>query len=234
MKRFYQRVEVAAEDGQHRLLLDGRPLRTPAKRTLLLPSAALAAAVAAEWLAQADTIEPTTMPLTRLASTAQDRLPGLRAAATLELVEYAATDLLCYRAAAPLDLVERQRRAWQPLLEWAASCYGARLRMTTSVLPVEQPAVALQRLRAAVEALDDWPLVGLHAATTALGSLILGLALADGRINAGEALAASLLDEMFEIERWGPDAESERRHAALRRDIEAAAGFLGALTAGSD
>jgi chaperone required for assembly of F1-ATPase len=234
VKRFYQRVEVAAEGGQHRLLLDGRSLRTPANRALTLPTAALAAAVAAEWRDQGETIRPAAMPLTRLASTAQDRLPGLRAAATLEVLDYAGTDLLCYRAAAPLELVARQGQAWQPLLDWATSTYGARLTVTTSILPVEQPAAAVQRLRAAIEVRGDWPLVGLHAATTALGSLILGLALAEGRIDAGQALDVSLLDELFEIERWGRDAEIERRHAALRRDVEAAAAFLGALAAGSD
>ncbi len=203
-------------------------------RVLALPSAALAAAIAAEWRDQAETIQPATMPLTRLASTARDRLPGLRTAATLEVLAYATTDLLCYRAAAPPDLVARQEQAWQPLLDWAASTFGARLTVTTAILPIEQPEAAVQRLRAAVEALADWPLVGLHAATTALGSLVLGLALAAGRIDAGQALTASLLDELFEIERWGPDAETERRHAALLRDVEAAAVFLAALAAGSD
>jgi chaperone required for assembly of F1-ATPase len=231
VKRFYQRVEAAAGADGHRVLLDGRPLRTPAKRALTLPTAALAAAIAAEWQDQGETVQPATMPLTRLASTAQDRLPGLRAAAIAELIGYAGTDLLCYRAAAPLELVERQGRVWQPLLEWASSTYGARLTVTTSILPIGQPETAVERLRAAVEALHDWPLVGLHAATTALGSLVLGLALVEGRIDAGQALAASLLDELYEIERWGRDAETERRHAALRRDVAAAAAFLAAVAA---
>ncbi len=231
MKRFYQRVEVATAGEQPRVLLDGRPLRTPAKRALALPSAELAAAIAAEWRNQGETIQPDALPLTRLASTALDRMPGLRAAAILEVIGYAATDLLCYRAAAPLDLVQRQAEVWQPLLEWAASAYGARLAVTTSILPANQPEVAVGRLRAAIESLGDWPLVGVHAATTALGSLVLGLALAERRIDAEQALAASLLDELFEIERWGRDAETERRHQALRRDVEAVAVFLGALAA---
>jgi chaperone required for assembly of F1-ATPase len=231
MKRFYRQVEVGAEGDRHCVLLDGRPVRTPAKRVLSLPTIALAAAIATEWRDQGETIQAATMPLTRLASTAHDRLPELRAAGIAELIGYADTDLLCYRAAAPLDLVERQEQAWQPLLDWAASTHGARLIVTTSILPVGQPRTAVRRLRAAVETLDDWALVGLHAATTALGSLVLGLALIAGRINAEEAMAASLLDELFEIERWGKDAEAERRHGALRRDLEAAAVFLGALRA---
>lgn len=229
MKRFYETVEVApAEDG-HRVLLDGRPLRTPAKRPLALPMAGLAEALAGEWRAQGEVVQPQAMPLTRLASTAQDRMPALRAAAIEEVAGYAGTDLLCYRAAAPIDLVERQSRVWQPMLDWAASIYGVRLTVTTSLLPVSQPDAALRGLRMAVESLADWPLVGLHAATTALGSLVLGLALARGRIDAEQALAASLLDELYEIERWGQDVESERRHEALRRDVEAATLFLDRL-----
>ena len=229
MKRFYETVEVAPADDGHRVLLDGRPLRTPAKRLLAVPAAGLAEALAGEWRAQGELVQPQAMPLTRLASTAQDRMPALRAAAIEEVAGYAGTDLLCYRAAAPLDLVERQSRVWQPLLEWAASAYGVRLTVTTSLLPASQPEAAVRGLRAAVETLGDWPLVGLHAATTALGSLVLGLALARGRIDAEEALAASLLEELFEIERWGQDAETEGRHAALRRDVEASALFLDRL-----
>jgi chaperone required for assembly of F1-ATPase len=233
MKRFYRDVEVAAAGEGHRVLLDGRPIRTPAKRALTLPSAALAEGLAAEWRAQGGTIRPEDMPLTRLANTAQDRMPELRAAAIDEAVGYAGTDLLCYRAATPLALVERQQRLWQPLLDWAASTFGTRLAVTTTLLPVTQPDTAVRGLRAAVEELGDWPLVGLHAATTALGSLVLGLALTRGRIDAERALAASLLDELFEIERWGRDAEAERRHAALRREVESATQFLDRLGARS-
>ncbi|HSA80994.1 MAG TPA: ATP12 family protein [Geminicoccaceae bacterium] len=229
MKRFYRSVEVAAGDDGDRVLLDGRPLRTPARRALTLPSAALAEALADEWRAQGETIRPEDMPLTRLANTAQDRMPELRAAAIDEAVAYAGTDLLCYRAATPLALVERQQHLWQPLLDWAAGTFGTRLSVTTTLLPVTQPDAAVRGLRSAVDALGDWPLVGLHAATTALGSLVLGLALTRGRIDAEQALAASLLDELFEIERWGKDAETERRHAALRREMDAAALFLDRL-----
>lgn len=229
MKRFYQSVEAAADGEEHRVLLDGRPLRTPARRPLVLPSAKLAAAVAAEWRAQGEAIEPDAMPLTRLASTALDRMPAMRRAAILEVSGYAMTDLLCYRASTPRDLVQRQERVWQPILDWAASAHGARLAVTTSILPVDQPEPALRRLQAVVEALEDWPLVGVHAATTALGSVVLGLALAAGRVDAAQAMAASLLDERFEIERWGRDAETECRHRALGRDVDAAAVFLGAL-----
>jgi chaperone required for assembly of F1-ATPase len=231
MKRFYRQVSVASDERGHRVLLDERPLHTPAKCVLIAPSAELAEAIASEWRSQGETIEPQSLPLTRLASTAVDRMPQERAAAIEELLGYAGTDLLCYRASGPLDLVRRQQHAWQPLLDWAGETYGVRLAVTNSILPLAQAEAALGNLPTAIEALDDWPLIGLHAATTALGSLVLGLALACRRIDAAEALGASLLDEDFEIERWGREAEAERRQAALRRDVEAAATFLARLPA---
>jgi chaperone required for assembly of F1-ATPase len=229
MKRFYQTAGAAPRGQGHVILLDGRPVRTPAKALLVVPTAALAEAVAAEWREQDETVRPERMPLTRLASTALDRLPALRQAAIDEALAYADTDLLCYRAAEPFDLVQRQHHAWQPMLEWLSTTYGVKLTVTTSMLPVAQPEAARARLRRAVASLADWPLVGFHAATAGLGSLVLGLALLEGRIDAEAALSMSLLDELFEIERWGTEPEVLRRHAALRRDIEGAARFLQAL-----
>jgi chaperone required for assembly of F1-ATPase len=229
MKRFYKKVSIEAVAGGHRVLLDGRPLHSPARHLLVVPSAALAEAVAGEWRAQGEIIDRAGMGLIRLVSTALDRMPALRSAAIDEAVGYALTDLLCYRAAEPVELAERQRLGWQPWLDWLAEAYGARLVVTTSMLPVSQPEPAVARLRATIEQLDDWRLVGLHAATTALGSLVLGLALLDGRIDAEEALAASLLDDLFEIERWGRERDAERRHQVLRRDVTAAASFLACL-----
>jgi chaperone required for assembly of F1-ATPase len=232
VKRFFAQASAEARDGGHCLLLDGRPLRTPAKHPLQLPSARLAAAVAAEWQGQGETIVPATMTLTRLASTAIDRMPALRAAAIDEAAAYAGTELLCYRASSPLELVERQQRAWQPLLDWLAATYGVRLAVTTGLMPVAQPEAALAALRAVIAHLDDWTLVGVHAATTISGSIVLGLALLEQRIDAREAFAASLLDELFEIERWGQDAESLRRHRTLERDLGAAALWLDAVASG--
>jgi chaperone required for assembly of F1-ATPase len=231
VKRFYKEVSVDAAAEGHRVLLDGRPVRTLARRALAAPSATLAAAVADEWRAQGETIQPSSMALTRLISTTIDRMPALRSAAIDELLGYAETDLLCYRAAAPVELADRQQQRWQPWLDWLARTHGVELVVTTEMLPMPQPETALARLRACVEPLDDWRLVGLQALTTALGSVVLGLALLEGEIDAGQALAASLLDEEFEIERWGREREMERRHNVLRHDVEAAARFLACLPA---
>ena len=229
MKRFYREVTIAPAEHGHGVLLDGRPMRTPARQVLAVPTASLAEAIAAEWRGQAETIRPDAMPLTRLASTAIDRMPAQRQAAIDEALAYADTDLVCYRAAEPFELVQRQQHAWQPMLDWVSAAYGVKLAVTTSILPFAQPAAVRDCLRGALEDLGDWPLVGVHAATRALGSLVLGLCLLHGRLDADAALAASLLDELFEIERWGSDIEAERRHAVLRRDLTAAAQFLRAL-----
>jgi chaperone required for assembly of F1-ATPase len=226
VKRFYGKVCVTPGEHGHQILLDGRPMRTPAKQPFAAPTAALAEAIADEWREQPDAIRPHLMPLTRLASTAIDRMPAQRQAAIEEVAAYADTDLLCYRAAEPFELVQRQHHAWQPMLEWVSETYGVKLAVTTSIRPVAQPAAARARLRSAVEELSDWALVGMHMATTALGSLVLGLGLLHGRLDVEAALAASLLDELYEIERWGSDVEAERRHAALRRDVSGAARFL--------
>jgi chaperone required for assembly of F1-ATPase len=226
MKRFYRDVTIAPGEHGHQILLDGRPMRTPAKQLFAAPTAPLAEAIADEWRQPGDTIRPDAMPLTRLASTAIDRMPVQRQAAIEEVVAYADTDLVCYRAAEPFELVQRQHHAWQPMLDWLHHTYGVKLAVTTSILPFAQPARARARLHSAVADLSDWPLVGMHMATTALGSLVLGLGLLHGRLDADAALAASLLDELFEIERWGSDVEAERRHEVLRRDVAGAARFL--------
>jgi chaperone required for assembly of F1-ATPase len=229
VKRFYKEVGVAADAGGYRILLDGRAVHSPGRQVLVVPSAALAEAVAEEWRDQGDAIERAGMGLTRLVSTALDRMPTLRNAAIDEVLGYAETDLLCYRAAHPVELALRQQQTWQPWLDWLAEVHGAELVVTTEMLPVTQPEAAVQQLRATVDRLDDWRLVGLHAATTVLGSIALGLALLEGEIDAEQALAASLLDELFEIERWGREREAERRQQALERDLNAAARFLSCL-----
>ncbi len=223
--RIYKRVAVAANDAGHGVMLDGRPARTPAKRPLVLPNTALAEAVAAEWEAQDREVRPETMPLTRLAAAAID-MAGRRAQVADEVGAYAATDLVCHRSDHPADLMARQREAGQPLLDWVAARYGARLAVTTGVMPSAQPDAALDALRAAVAEFDNVALAALHALTAALGSLVIALALAEGRIDADEAWRASQIDERFQAERWGEDAEAAGRRARLRDDVSAAARFL--------
>jgi chaperone required for assembly of F1-ATPase len=225
VKRVYTEVAVEPAEGGFAVMLDGRPVRTPGRRMLAVPSRALAEAIAAEWRAQGDRVEPRSMPLTRLASTALDLVGQRRPAIVDEIAAYAGTDLVCYRADAPAELAARQHAAWQPLLDWAAARYGAAFVVTQGVVPRTQPPEALAALRRAVEAYDDMALVALHAATAAAGSLIVALALLDGRIDAAEAFAASQLDETFQIEKWGEDAEAARRRAALRDDLAQAAEF---------
>ena len=226
MKRFYKEVSVARTDAGHEVRLDGRPLRTPAKAPLVLPQAGLMQVIAEEWDAQREDIKPADMPVTQLASTAIDRIPVQRAEIVRAVAAYAETDLLCYRADHPAELAERQKRVWQPLLDWAAVRYGAQLEVHTGIMPKPQPAEACALLARVVEGLDDMMLAGLQNATSALGSLVLALALMEGRVSAEEAYAAAQLDETFQIEQWGEDAEATARRAALKADILATRRFL--------
>ena len=173
MKRFYTEVGTRRDGSGWVVLLDGRPVRTPARALLAVPAEALAVDIGEEWRAQGDEIEPGSMRLTRLATTVVDLMPARRPDAIAEAAGYAGTDLLCYRAEHPAELVARQARAWQPWLDWAERQYDARLTVAAGIMPVTQPDAALRALQAAVERLDDWRLVGLHAVTTLLGSLIL-------------------------------------------------------------
>jgi chaperone required for assembly of F1-ATPase len=226
VKRFYKDVAVGSEADGFTVLLDGKPVRTPARHVLVLPTQALAEAVAEEWRQQGETLEPQGMRVTRLAITAIDLMPGRRGDAVEEVAGYAGTDLLCYRADHPANLVARQAAAWQPWLDWAEQQHDARLVPASGIMPVAQPEPALRALHAAVERLGDWRLVGLHAATTLLGSLVLGLAFERGAIDSEQAFTTALLDELFEMEQWGEDDEQIRRHARIRADLVAADRYL--------
>lgn len=231
MKRFYKEARVVAAESSFIIQLDGKTLQTPAKHELRVPSSALAEAIAAEWQGQGVTVSPITLPLTRLVSTAIDRVAARRNEVVAEIAKYAGTDLLCYRAEEPPELVERQRRAWQPLLDWAAERYDAALAVTAGITPLPQPPPALAAIERAVAEHDAMLLVALHLATTACGSVILGLALVAGRISPDEAFAAAQLDESFQIEKWGEDAEQTQRRAALKEDLALAARFAALLRA---
>ena len=225
-KRSYGAVGVAPLGDGFTVTLDGRTVRTPAGRELTLPTEALARAVAGEWEAQEENVRPHTMPMMQLAGTAIDRVGPHRQAMIEETVAHARTDLLCYRADAPPALKDRQDASWQPLLDWAAETCGARLSVTRGVAPVDQPEAALDALSAAVEAFDDLELTALASVTGASGSLIVALALAAGRIGADEAYEVSQMEESYQLEKWGDDADALARRRRLHADIRTAAAFL--------
>jgi chaperone required for assembly of F1-ATPase len=229
MKRFYKDATVGDVDGELAILLDGRPVRTPGRALLALPNRELAEALAGEWQAQGETIRPDAMPLTRLVNTVVDQLPAKRDDALEEIAGYAMTDLLCYRVANPATLVAQQQATWQPWLEWADATLGAPLVITTTLEPIPQPRASLDALRRTAEALDDWRLVGLHATTRLTGSIVLGFAMVDGVLEAEPAFTTATLEELYEIEQWGLEAEQARRHAALRAELNAAELYCRAL-----
>jgi chaperone required for assembly of F1-ATPase len=226
VKRFYTSAAVAEADGAFSVALDGKPIRTPGKLMLTLPTRPLAEAIAEEWNGQGDEIDPAAMPMTRLANSALDRVEGRRAAVIDQITAYAESDLVCYRVDAPEDLAARQAEAWQPLVDWLAEEIGATLAITTGITAVAQSDDALRAIMVAVARHPTFRLTALHAAATACGSVVLGLALGAGRIDAEQAWQAALVDELFQAERWGEEAESARRRAAIRTEIDNAARFF--------
>src|SRR5262245_60300332 len=224
-RRFYKTASITAVENGWGILLDGKPLRSPAKRPFVLPTEALASAIAEEWQAQGEEVDPRTMPLMQLAATAIDRLADDRDGLAAETAGYGNSDLICYRAEEPPALVRRQAEAWQPLIAWAAERYDVALNVTTGIVSVEQPPHALATFRRVLEACDLFALTALAAMTSSAGSLVIALALAEGRLSADEAADAALLDEMFQAEKWGSDPEAERRRAAIRADLAAAKRF---------
>ncbi|MGE5517342.1 MAG: ATP12 family chaperone protein [Bacteroidota bacterium] len=229
IKRFYKQAGLAETTGGFAVRLDGRPVKTPAGRPLAVPFRALAEALVEEWQGQGEEIVPSAMPMTQLASTALDRIGPERATIVEQLVRFADTDLLCYRAEFPPDLVRRQTDQWQPLLDWAAETIGGRLAVTAGVVAVPQAPDAIAALRTRLDSYDDWRLCAAQAACAAAGSLVLALAMVDGRLTGQQTYEASQLDETFQAEQWGEDYEAVDRRAALQRDILAAERLLGLL-----
>ena len=230
MKRFWESASVAYGDAGFAILLDGRPMHLPGGAVLRVDAEPLALAIADEWqsagggkggeMSFADT------PLTRLAGTAQQRIAPDPAPTIDAIARYAETDLLCYRAEKPPALVDRQACAWQPWLDWAASTYKAPLRISSGIAHVKQHRGSLAALRDTVAAVDVAALAALGIAVPALGSLVLGLAMADGELDAATAHALGALDELYQAEIWGEDAESAARRAAIAADVALAERFL--------
>tara|TARA_R110002110_G_scaffold2756_1_gene13284 strand:+ start:21315 stop:22019 length:705 start_codon:yes stop_codon:yes gene_type:complete len=228
MKRFYEQVSTApADDGKSfEVLLDARGVRTPMRKPLQVPSPALADAIAEEWRTQDDEIDVESMPLTRICATAVDRVADDREGYIDQIAAFGGTDLLCYRAQSPAELVVRQVRVWQPMLDWAAETFGGELVVTDGLLPVDQPPDSLARLRAAVADHDLYELAALGVATSASGSVVVALALSKGHLDAGTAFDVSQLDESYQVEMWGEEADAQARRDILRAEIECSAAFL--------
>ncbi len=218
-KRFWTAAAAEAVEGGWTVRLDGRAVRTPGKAAFVLPTQVMAQAAAVEWDAQDGTVRPDTMPVTRSANSAIDKVAPQFDAVVDMLAAYGGTDLLCYRAEGPAALVAQQA-AWDPLLAWAAGRFGARLVVTRGVVPVAQETAALAALRAPLAAMTPFQLTAVHDLIALTGSLVLGLAVAEGRLGVDEAWALSRIDEDFQIAAWGTDEEAAAhaaaRHAALR------------------
>ena len=230
MKRFWARAEVIDEGGRYAVRLDGRPMRLPGGPLLALHSHALAEAIAKEWQAAGGGVNgmmsADDVPLTRIAGTAQERVAPDPAPTIDALARYAESDVLCYRAEGPAALAGLQADSWQPWLAWAEDRYGAQLRVTSGSMPVDQPPQALAALRHALDGRPAFELAGLGILVPALGSLVLGLAVADGALAAEEAHRLALLDELYQAEGWGEDREAAARRRAILADIEHAARFI--------
>ena len=223
-KRFYRSVEMFEEAGGFTLRLDGKRAMTLGRNSLAVPDRRLADAIAAEWRAQGEFIEPSSMPVTRLANSAIDGVAARRDEVRAEILAYAGTDLLYYRAEAPATLVARQGALWDPILAWAVSRFGAHFALAAGVVHVAQPEATMWAIGAEVTRFDEpFRLAGLMLATTLTGSALIALALVEGVLDADTAWAAAHVDEDFNISQWGEDAEAAARRARRLADFRAAA-----------
>ena len=226
MKRFWEKAAVVETDGGFGVTLDGRPVKTPGRAYLVVPTKALAQAIAAEWQGCGETIDPRAMPLTGLANAAIEKVAADSRAFAAGLARYAEGDLFCYRAEGPAMLVARQAESWDALLGWARRRYDVDFATRAGVMHVAQPAETVQKLGHAVTSLDDFPLVGLSPLVTIGGSLVAALAVLEEMIPAEEAWEAVSLDDRWQLEQWGDDPEARAALDARRRDFLAAAQFL--------
>ena len=230
MKRFWDTVTLSRADAGYTVLLDGKPMNLPTGTRLLIGPHALAEAIATEWReaggGKGGEMSFANTPLTRLAGTAQERIAPDPLPTADAIARFGESDMLCYRAASPLPLVERQMREWQPWLDWAEQTYGAPLRVGAGIAYVRQHKDAIAALRRAVLGMDAYALAGLGIAVPSLGSLVLGLALAEGALDAAKAHELGALEELFEVEHWGEDFEGLDRRNSVGRDVVLAERFI--------
>jgi chaperone required for assembly of F1-ATPase len=226
MKRFWKDVSVTCDDGGWGVSLDGRPVKTPAHAMLAVPSERLANAIAEEWRSVSETVDPRAMPLTGLANAAIDRIATDRATFAAGLAKYAEADLACYRAEGPRGLVERQDESWDKLLGWARRRYDVDFTVTNGLMHVAQPAATVDRLVHAVAALEPYQLAGLSPLVTIGGSLVAALAVLEKAVRVEDAWDAVSIEERWQLEQWGADADAQTALENRQRDFFAAARFL--------
>jgi chaperone required for assembly of F1-ATPase len=231
MKRFWKEAAAAPSGSGWQVLLDARPLRTPARALLEVDGEPLAQAIAAEWALAEDKVNPRAMPLTGLANAAIDRVAPDPASFAASLSRFAASDLLTYRADGPRPLVERENNAWDPLLDWARARFGVEFVVTTGITPVDQPRATLETFDRTVAALDAFSLAGLAPLVTVGGSLVAGLAVLERAVDVNTGWAAVSLDEAYQLDTWGEDAEARRALESREADFRAGARFLALLRA---
>lgn len=228
-RKFYTTASVVEDGNGFAVALDGKTIRTPGKNALIAPARELADAMAAEWNAQGETIDPMSMPLTRLANSAIDGVAANTQAVADDIAKYFGSDLLLYRAGFPEELIARQAQHWDPVLRWAADDLNAHFILTEGVMHVAQPDEAIAAAREKLPK-DVWPLAAMHVATTITGSALLALALKEGLLDSRQVWAAAHVDEDWNRDKWGADDEVEARRAARLRDFEAASLVIKALT----
>ena len=229
-KRFWKETTVGEAEGGFQVFLDGRAVKTPAKSPLVVPSRALAEAMAAEWEAQEDAIDPNTMPVTRMSNSAIDKATVQRTAIADMLAAYGDSDLLCYRATEPRELVERQAEQWGPILDWAADSLSVRLMPVSGVMYESQDAHSVRKLTDLVHALSPFQLTAFHDLVSMSGSLILAFAVINGRLDADAAWELSRLDELWQEELWGKDEEAQELAQKKHGEFARAAWFFSAIS----
>ena len=226
IKRFYNEAAAVESDGACRIELDGKPVKTPTGADLIVEQRKLAEAMADEWAAQGEEVAPLSMPLCRLVATAIDRVGSKRQEVEDITLKFAETDLLCYWADNPPELIARHQEQWRPLLDWASDELGASLDVTAGISPILQPVAALDALRESIGKLDNLRLIAVSSIAAATGSLVLAFALERGRITAEQTFRIAVVDEHFQMEQWGEDWEAKERHERILSDIEESSRLL--------
>ena len=226
MKRFYKEVTFIEQEGSYLVQLDGRQIKTPEKSLCLIPTMKMAEAVAKEWDDQKDDVEPHQMPITKLMNTAIDRVGKRREELIEELVEFAGSDQLCYRADNPEALVLLQKKVWDPHLKLLHDNHGVSFKLTNSIVFVEQDVKSLLKIRKIIEKIEDFKLTAFYGMTTVTGSISIGINLFEGHVSVDEAWAAGHLDENFQVSQWGEDDEAAERRNNLKNELKNAAYFL--------